>query len=201
VFRLHKDVTKAQANADRLPFDPKLPIYAQRPTLRNGKPGERLLIDNTQYLKPETRNRVFESLHDTKQVNAISVRSVVSIRSYLGLPENASNKQVMRAFKIRGAKDTQGRKTLIQGFADQAQRVGGSVANMSVLTRMTDFSPRADIGLSLSDINAKIRQKHEPHSNKPADQFLVQTIPGQYDNFSQPKRQTAKAKRTSLKRK
>lgn len=210
VFDLHKRVTKDQAKVDRLPYDPQLPIYSTRPTLRNGKPGERILIASTEFIRPDTRDAVFESLQKSKQINAISVRSKVDIRSYLQLKPSATNAQVLRAFKIRGAKDNNGRKTLMQGFIDQQARVtkrkgraleGGSLMEMAVYTRMTNFSPRADIGLSLRDIASNLRQKHEPHSAAPADQYLVQTLPGQYESFNQPKRQTAAQKRASLKRK
>jgi hypothetical protein len=210
-FRFHKDVTKAQAKADRLPYDPALPVYATRPTLRNGKPGERILISGTEYIRPDTRDAVFESLQKSKQINAISVRSKVDIRSYLQLKPSATNAQVLRAFKIRGARDSDGRNTLMQSFKYQQAREekkqkgraleGGSLMEMAVYTRMTNFSPRADIGLSLRDIASNLRQKHEPHSAAPADQYLVQTLPGQYESFNQPKRQTAKEKRDSLKRK
>ena len=210
-FRFHKDVTKAQAKVDRLPYDPQLPIYATRPTLRSGKPGERVLITPTEFIRPDTRNAVFESLQKSKQINAISVGSIVDIRSYLGLRADATDAQVLRAFTIRGARDSGGRKTLMQGFKDQIARTNkkrkskglkaGTLTQMGVYTTMTNFQPNADIGLSLRDINTKIRQKHEPHSAAPADQYLVQTLPGQYESFAQPKRQTTAQKRASLKRK
>ena len=211
VFDLHKRVTKDQAKVDRLPFDPQLPVYSYRPTLRDGKPGERILISGTEFIRPDTRNAVFKSLQKSKQINAISVGSMVDIRSYLGLRANATDDDVLQAFTVRGARDSGGRKTLMQGFKDQIARTNkkraakglkaGTLTQMGVYTTMTDFSPRADIGLSLRDINSKIRQKHEPHSAAPADQYLVQTLPGQYESFAQPKRQTAKEKRDSLKRK
>ena len=206
-FRFHKDVTKAQAKADRLPYDPALPVYAFRPTLRNGKPGERILIAGTEYIRPDTRNAVFKSLHDSKQIENISIRSVVSIRSYLGLRENATDQEVIDAFKITGPKDSANRKTLQQGFKDQLERnqkkgfSSGASTQMAIYTRMVTFKPEATISQSLRDIASNLREKHEPHATKLSDQYLVQTLPGQYESFNQPKRQTTAQKRASLKRK
>jgi len=206
-FRFHKDVTKAQAKADRLPYDPQLPVFSFRPTLRDGKPGERILIAGTEFIRPDTRDAVFESLQKSQQVNAISIRSLVNIRSYLQLRQDATDEKVISKFKIKGPKDSANRKTLQQGFKDQVKKNekkglgSGTAKEMAVYTRMATFKPEADIDRSLSDIASNLREKHEPHATKLSDQYLVQTLPGQYESFAKPKRQTAAQKRASLKRK
>jgi len=200
-FEFHKDVTKQQAKVDRFPFNPNAPVFIQRPTLRNGQPGERLLATQTEYIKPELRDQIFLDLKKTKQVLAISLRSTVNLKTYLKGKPTDTPKKLREKFKVRGAKDERGRSTLMASFDQREAEKPGSGFVAPINTTMTDFSPRADAQLSIRDINSKLSSKHSPHAIALADQFLIQTLPGQYENQAKPKRQTAAQKRASLIRK
>jgi hypothetical protein len=197
-FAFHKDVTKQQAKVDRFPFNPNAPVFIQRPTLRNGQPGERLLATQTEYIKPELRDQIFLDLKKTKQVLAISLRSTVNLKTYLKGKPTDTPKKLREKFKVRGAKDERGRSTLMASFDQREAEKPGSGFVAPINTTMTDFSPRADAQLSIRDINSKLSSKHSPHAIALADQFLIQTLPGQYENQAKPKRQTAAQKRASL---
>ena len=77
-FAFHKDITRQQAKKDRIPYNPHAPVFFERPTLRNGKPGERLAAENTSYIKRELRDQIFTALHQTAQVININVRSIIN---------------------------------------------------------------------------------------------------------------------------
>jgi len=195
-FAFHKDVTKQQAKLDRFPYNPQAPVFVERPTLRNGKPGERLVANNTQYIKPELRDQVFEDLQKTKQIQGISVRSQINLKSYLKAKPTDNANALRRKFKYQGEKDNQGRTTLMASFERREAQSPGSGFVAPIYTRMSDFTPRAKPNDSLRDVNSKLQEKHSPHATVFADQFLIQTLPGQYENQAKPKRQSAK--RTKL---
>ncbi len=195
-FAFHKDVTKQQAKLDRFPYNPQAPVFVERPTLRNGKPGERLVANNTQYIKPELRDQVFEDLQKTKQIQGISVRSQINLKSYLKAKPTDNANALRRKFKYQGEKDNQGRTTLMASFERREAQSPGSGFVAPIYTRMSDFTPREKPNDSLRDVNSKLQEKHSPHATVFADQFLIQTLPGQYENQAKPKRQSAK--RTKL---
>ena len=198
VFQLHKDVTRDQAKIDRFPYDPKAPVLFIRPTLRNGKPGERLAADNTDYIKPELRDQVFEALQKTKQIVGISVRSQINLRSYLKAKPTDNANALRRKFTNQGEKDNQGRTTLLASFDRRESNSPGSGFIAPLYTRTADFSPRANSTQSLRDINQRLQEKHSPHATVFADQYLIQTYPGQYADQAKPKRETAAQKRAKL---
>ena len=197
-FAFHRDVTKQQAKLDRFPYNPQAPVFVERPTLRNGKPGERLVANNTQYIKPELRDQVFEDLQKTKQIQGISVRSQINLKSYLKAKPTDNANALRRKFTNQGEKDNQGRTTLLASFNRRESNSPGSGFIAPLYTRTTDFTPRANAVQSLRDINQRLQEKHSPHATVFADQFLIQTLPGQYDNQAKPKRQTAAQKRAKL---
>ena len=98
-FAFHKDITKQQAKIDRFPYNPLAPVFVERPTLRNGSPSDRVLVDNTQYIRPELRDQILENLKDTNQIIGVAVRSQVNLRSYLKLAPDANVKAVLRKIK------------------------------------------------------------------------------------------------------
>ena len=194
-FAFHKDVTKQQAKIDRFPYNPQAPVFAERPTLRNGKPGERLAVNNTEYIKPQLRDKIFEDLQKTKQIQGISVRSQINLRSYLKAKPTDNASEVSRKFKIRTPTDERGRLTLLGSFKKREETSPGTGFIAPINITAVNFRPEADIELSINDIN-KLLKKHSPHATVFADQFLIQTLPGQYENQAKPKRQSAK--RTKL---
>jgi len=203
-FAFHKDITRQQAKVDRIPYDPKAPVFFERPTLRNGKPGERLAAENTQYIKRELRGQIFTTLHQTAQVININVRSIINLKSYLGAKPSITATDLESKFKQASLTDEIGRKTLFGAFAARESKKPGSGFEAPVYTPSTQFGidPRTgrfvNVNESLKNINDRLQQRHSPHATVFADQFLIQTLPGQYENQSKPKRQTAAQKRTKL---
>lgn len=197
-FHFHKEVSRAQAKVDRIPFNEAIPIFVNRPTLRNGQPGERVYIENTQYISRDVRDAYFSALQRTKQISNISIRSTINLYSYTKTPPKRGAKGISNAMRIRTDKDQANRQTLKASFERREAELPGKGYIAPIYTPMSSFDPRSDIRLSLSDIETKLRQKHEPHAIALADQYLIQTVPGQYE--IKPKRTSAKAKRTALKR-
>ena len=203
-FAFHKDVTKQQAKVDRIPFDPQAPVFFERPTLRNGKPGERLAANNTQYIKRELRDQIFIALHKTTQVIGINVRSMINLRDYLGVKPTTSAEALASKFKNASLRDTIGRKTLFGAFKDAEEKTPGSGFIAPVYTPYNQFGIDEETGKlvnvyeSLNNINKRLQERHSPNAAVFADQFLIQTYHGQYENQSKPKRQTAAQKRTKL---
>ena len=87
-------------------------------------------------------------------------------------------------------------------FAARESKKPGSGFEAPVYTPSTQFGidPRTgrfvNVNESLNNINKRLLERHSPHATVFADQFLIQTLPGQYENQSKPKRQSAK--RTKL---
>ena len=187
-FAFHKDITRQQSKIDRFPYDPTAPVFVERPTLRNGSPSDRVLVDNTQYIKPELRDQILENLKDTGQIIGVSVRSQINLRSYLKLAPDADMEAVLKKIK---------RPNLEATFKYREENKSGSGYVAPIYTRTADFSPKAKTNKSLSDLNDRLQEKHSAHATVFADQFLIQTYPGQYAN-QKPKRETAAQKRAKL---
>lgn len=81
-FEIHQDIAQAQAKADNLPYDPKTPIYARRINHQDGAVGNRVLVENTQYIRDELRDRVIESTARSKKYYKVTVRSIVNLYAY-----------------------------------------------------------------------------------------------------------------------
>lgn len=205
-FEFHKDVTKQQSKVDRTFYLPDTPVFLERPKLRSGKPGERLAVNNTEYISQKLRDQIFRSLKKTQQLFGISVRSQINLRSYLGAKSTASANTLSDKFTDRRKnkngeyKDPKGKFTLLGAFKNREEEKPGSGFIAPINTIAIDFKKQADVELSIRDINKLLSSKHSPHAIALADQFLIQTLPGQYDNQAKPKRQTAAQKRASLKR-
>lgn len=205
-FEFHKDISQQQSKIDRTFYDPNAPVFFVRPAIRSGVPGERLAVNNTQYISQKLRDQIFKILQKTKQISNISVRSIIDLRSYLGAKSTASAATLTDKFTDRRVnangeyKNEKNQFTLLGSFKNREKEKPGSGFIAPINTRMTDFSVKADVQLSLNNINSILSSKHSPHAISLADQFLIQTLPGQYENQSKPKKQTAAQKRASLKR-
>jgi len=188
-FAFHKDITRQQSKIDRFPYDPTAPVFVQRPTLNNGSPSDRVLVDNTQYIKPELRDQILENLKDTRQIIGVAVRSQINLRSYLKLAPDANIDAVLR--KIN-------RPNLEATFRYREENKPGSGYVAPIYTRAVDFTPEAKTNQSLRNLDNALQEKHSAHATVFADQYLIQTYQGQYANQAKPKRETAAQKRAKL---
>lgn len=185
-FELHKDVSRAQARRDRLPFDGNLPVYAHRPNLRRVDqatgfpiPGERVIVEPTQYMAPDMRERVIASFHASRQFATISVQSLVNLYSYIGIQERfASTQSGRKIFRL----------SLLQPFRDREIKAAGSNARAPLNTKKENIMPDAEIGLALQGVRSKLREKHEPHAAEGdiGTRLLFSTIRNQYQTFNRP---------------
>lgn len=185
-FNLHADVSRAQARRDRLPFDGNLPVYAHRPNLRKVErdtkapiPGERVIVEPTQYMAPDMRERVIASFHASRQYATISVQSLVNLYSYIGIQERfASTQSSRKIFRL----------SLLQPFRDREIEAAGSNARAPLNTKKENIMPDAEIGLSLQGVRSKLREKHEPHAAEGdiGTRLLFATIRDQYKTFGKP---------------
>jgi hypothetical protein len=205
-FQFHSDISKQQSKIDRTFYDPNAPVFFERPTIRSGVPGERLAVNNTEYISQKLRDQIFRGLKKTNQIFGISVRSQINLRSYLGAKSTANVRTLTDKFTDRRRnqkkeyKNEKGQFTLLGSFKNREAEKPGSGFIAPINTRAIDFKKQADVQVSIRDINFLLSSKHSPHAIALADQFLIQTLPGQYANQSKPKKQTAAQKRASLKR-
>lgn len=178
-FAIHKDVTRAQAAADRMPYNDRVPVFINRPVLRDGTPGERVYIEQTQYLGTRLRQEVLAAAHQSRQFVAVSARSTVNLYSYIKAKPTESLASIDRKIK---------QDSLASGFMAREQTQGrGANKAAPLFTKYENFTPGVtESRRSVAGVEQKLKQKHEPHtgSRNPgtqlADQILLQTIPNQY---------------------
>ena len=197
-FRYHKEITKAQAKVDRFPHVESAPMFVNRPTLKNGKPGERVYIENTQYISKALRDRYLSDLHKTKVMHAVSVRSEINLYSYTGTAPKKGAAGIANNFNVVTDKDQLGRQTAYASFERREAISPGKGYIAPLYTPITQFSAPMPLRIALKELDARLKQKHEPHAITLGDQILIQTVPGQYDKPIKPSK--GKKYRESLKR-
>lgn len=185
-FDLHRDVSRAQARRDRLPFDGDLPVYAHRPNLRKVDretqvpiPGERVIVTPANYMSTDLREDTIAAFQKTGQFVTVSVQSLVNLYSYLGIQERFANTQAGRKiFKL----------SMLLPFRDREIEAAGSNARAPLNTMKENISPGTDIALSLDGVRSKLREKHEPHARDGdvGSSLLFTTLRGQYERFNRP---------------
>lgn len=203
-FSVHKQSVKKYSKANRIPYIPDAPVLLQRPTLNNGKPGERLIAVHTEFLLPPfgsgaVMRDFLIAMRNTGEIQAVSVRSVIDLYSYLGVDKKKGSEYLADRFRNHHPRDNQNRKTLRESFLERETVAPGQGFVAPIYTKITQFSKHAPIKYSLDELAAKLTQKHQPHAITFADQLLIQTVPNQYEKGNKTK--TAAKKRAYLKRK
>jgi hypothetical protein len=170
-FHIHATVSKEQAQIDNIPFDQNAPVFAHRKPLRNGAPGDRVIVDHTQYMTRELRTNVLSHIHKTKRYYAVSVRSTIELARYF-----KSGEGKLRG-KIRTDAQDIGRQEIVNKL-EAGQIVG------PIYTKYESFGPLSATSNALKGVEQKIREKHEPATGEKgtalADQLLMQLIPADY---------------------
>lgn len=190
-FALHADVSREQASADRLPFDPELPVFLSRPRrLKRDKAGlamigERAIATQTQYMRADLRNRVVASQHKSRQYAYVSVVSTVDLYSYLKIDRSDPIDSGELMIETPG---------MLVPYLDRERYLGPTNAAAPLATKKENLMPGTAIGLALRSLNSKLSQKHEPHAvpGRLADELIFKTIPGQYENFDKLQAQAAR---------
>lgn len=185
-FAIHRDIAKAQARANHLPYTADAPVFVQRPRMRkiDAKTGEqmqgdRMIVSHTGFLSPDLRDRVIAAMHRTGQFIAVSVRSLVNLYSYLDIqPRYAETQAGRKIFKL----------SMLKPFRAREIEDPGSNARAPLAMKRENISAGSDIGVALDGIHQKIRQKHEPHAgaNDVGTELIFQTTHRQYDSWGKP---------------
>lgn len=172
-FKIHADISKEQARADGLPYDPLAPTLIQRPTLKDGTPGERVFIDRTQYINPDLRDQIIGTAQQSRRFLQVSIRSNINLYSYIGTkaPPGASMVQMLNRID---------RDSLAAPFQAREEAQPGSNLPAPLFTKYENISPGTEVRRSRTGWNKKL-SKHSRHVGEKgtalADQILLQLTP------------------------
>ena len=177
VFNIHKGITREQAKADKLPFNPEAPAFAARGIMKNGKKGDRVIVENTQYIKPDLRIKVLEDAQKSKQYLQASVRSKINKRDYA---KRAAENEIKNGRRFETVKSL-AKKILasIEGTR-RIKTIDAVEETMPLFTRYENISAGTRPG-AIKAIEKKLNEKHAPSAQELADEFLFQV-----DNRRQP---------------
>lgn len=172
-FELHKDVSRDQAKADKLPFNEHAPTFDFRGIMRNGQPGERVITLDTKYIHPELRTEILEHKQKSKKYLQASIRSTVNLKRYF---QRVAADEIKKYNRKRTTPARLG-KQIMDGFLHRSGKIIDADERMPLYTRYENISPGTNARSSIDAINRKLREKHEPHAIAPADEFLFQLMP------------------------
>lgn len=189
VFESHRDIARAEAESNGLPFDEDLPLFASRKPLRSGQPGDRVFIENTQFIRKNTRRDILYFIHETERYYTVSVRSVIELASYMQEADERAGKRR----RDRNAAEYQYYAQLLLAEEDGEDF-------RPVFTRAEAFGPWTLRKNAVDSVETYIRQRHEPATGVPrtqlADEYLLQLIPANYVH----RKRAARPKRDSKRR-
>lgn len=172
-FHLHKEVSRDQAAIDKLPFNERAPTFDYRGIMRTGEKGERVITDNTRYIKPELRTDILEAKQKSKKYLQASIRSTVNIKRYF---QRVAAEEIERTGRKRTTPAKLG-KQIMDSFHRRHGKILADDELMPLYTRYENISPGTDPRRSVDSITRQMRQKHEPHAVAAADEFLFQLMP------------------------
>lgn len=185
VFKAHKSEAFRRAKLDRIPIDPQLPVYAQRKPLRTGEMGDRVFVTQTQFIRPETRKAVLQSVADSKKFYSASVRSTVKLRSYF----RGRAKDELERGRRRHISEARLADVMMREFiARERVRTGREIDPQRPFPLYTEreglMIGRKGDPLAVRGIETQMRQKHSPATGErgtvEADQYLFQLTPENY---------------------
>jgi len=172
-FKIHSEIAQAQARVDGLPYNGLAPVLIQRPTLKDGTPGERVFIDRTQYIAPQLRDDIISTAQQTRRFLQVSIRSNINLYSYIGTKAPPGASMVSMLNRID-------RDSLAAPFAAREQAQPGSNLPAPLFTKYENISPGTETRRSRAGWSKKLR-KHEKHVGEKgtalADQILLQLTP------------------------
>ena len=200
VFSLHKTLTRDQARADALPYNARIPAFTHRGVLRTGQPGERVFIENTEFIRPELRFDILVDLQKTNRFMQGSLRSTINIKRYF---EKTAQDEITQFKRTRTTAKKLGSQ-MLQSFLSRNNRIIESDELMPLFTRYESMMPGRDPYSFARSIEKKMHQKHEAHALHLADEYLFQLLPqrrNEKPQESQPRRSAPrKTQSTSLRK-
>lgn len=201
LYLIHRDIVRDQARSDGIPFSFHRPIFLERKTLQNGRPGDRVAGEHTQYIKRELRMQIMADQQRSQRYLAASVRSKIDLTRYFRLDAEGEVKQKYSFGKTPAQAAAQN----LKAFAAKEKRERGRIIDKAqpfpLYTRYENISPQRDVDdmRGVIGIEKQMRSKHEPATGEPgtvaADQYLFQLLPAQDAHHDKPKAaQSAKRK-------
>lgn len=165
-FSIHKEITRAQARADKIPYFPDVPVYSYRPFLRNGKKGERLVAPHTEFIQQDLRMLYLAYAHRSGKFWGVSIRSVIDWYVYVTDQKRTSRDNYMTA------------------GGELVHVPTGEIIRQTVkpiYTRAEDFRRGSSIAKAIHSVEEKLHGKHERSAIHFADEYLLQLMPEDYD--------------------
>lgn len=197
-FSIHVDISRQQARADGLPFDPSIPVYSRRLAFVDNageiRPGLRVLADHTHWLTNEQRAAWISFEKKSNIYNNVSVGSYVDLLFYFERGEDYWKHLESRG-QFRTPEQEKSRRSI-------AIKIARNIERAWIYTPKTplDGFPISQV---IADITRKLRAKHEPAATDPkakvAGQIVLQ-IKSRHDAATNKRKTRTSKKPTRAKR-
>lgn len=194
-FLIHSEISRQQAKLDKIPFDPLFPIFAQRKALKNGQPGDRVIVGNTQYILRDFQQVIIGRLSTSARYLNVSIRSTIDIRKYPAKeisPEKLTEKQ--RLYRQQFKQKLKDGVILSQVYTPKTQ----------LATLFENVVRPEQPSRIINDFTDKLVSRHEPATGSRgthlADEILFQLIPANILNAQASTRTAGKAKRRAARK-
>lgn len=190
VFKQHAKFVKEQAKAADIPYNPKAPAAMFRVPLRKTDPvtgqpipGDRVIVDRSQWMSKELRNKVIQGAQDSGKYSVASVRSVIRLDDYFRDRAAEELQQRPRKMSVKRLAGLMLKAWTEKERKEHGRSIDGDRPYPLYTARQfisPHLAPKGDT-TAVEDINSKLRQKHEPATGEPgtvlADQLLFQLTP------------------------
>ena len=167
-FKLHISVTKDQAKADGLPFNPESPAFAFRGIMKNGEKGERVIVENTEFIKPDLRQKIITDAGKSKKYLQVSVRSKVRLKDYA---RKAAEKEIEGGRRFET--DNSLSKKILQTLLKTNKVIVADDDILPIFTKYESLQGRN----AANSVEKKLSSKHEASAESLADEYLFQVMP------------------------
>ena len=168
-FRIHISVTKDQAKADGIPFNSNFPAFAERKLLKTRQKGDRVVIENTEFINPDLRAKVIEGAQQSKKYLQVSVRSKVNLVKYFQRGAADEIKQYDRKYEtVKGLG-----KKILDSFLARQNKILPTDQIQPIYTKYENISKDSRAG-AVRGVAKKLRAKHESSAVSLADEILFQ---------------------------
>ena len=184
-FQHHKEVCRQQSKDDDLPYLKDTPVFIFRKALRDGNPGQRGFVLDTQYIKQKLRTQIFTSMQRTDKVLTANVRSTVDFIKYTG---RVVDQERAGGF-VLGSRKNHIKSSLLSFY--NKNQIQPENYKQSLFTRGENFMPGTDTAKAVKSLENQLQSKHSPAATSFADEFLFHIIP---QNYARPQSQTARRK-------
>jgi hypothetical protein len=186
MFSEHVRRAKRAAHVQGLPWIG--PVYLDRRPLKDGKPGDRVVINHTQYLSTEIRQLLIAGAQGTQEFFAVSIRSLVDLATYF----NRAESEFRQSRKLRNESQQYARDQL-------RNQIRYGVTLQPIYTKIVNIGKFTSAGEAVRQIQQRLREKHEPATSLPgtvlADEMLFQLYPLNYAARPEAKRSKSLSRR------